>query len=118
MEPGSVLAGRYRVERLLQAGGMGEVWQGRDLGLGRDVAVKVMLAHDPGQTALKRFQREAALAAGLQHPGITVVHDAGQHEGRMFIVMELLRGQDLRSLLAAHPGGLPASQVIGFGIQA
>jgi WD40 repeat protein len=96
---------------------MGEVWGGRDLRLGRDVAVKVLHAADPGEAEVRRFVREATVAAGLQHPGITVVFDADAHDGRLFIVTELLSGQDLGKVLAAHPGGLPVNRVLDLGIQ-
>jgi WD40 repeat protein len=96
---------------------MGEVWGGRDLRLGREVAVKVLLATDPDEADVKRFVREATVAAGLQHPGITVVFDADAHDGQLFIVTELLSGQDLGMVLAAHSGGLPLDQVVDFGIQ-
>jgi WD40 repeat protein len=96
---------------------MGEVWCGRDLELSRDVAIKVMVDTDPNSADLARFRNEARLAAGFQHTGIAVVHDVGQHDGRMFIVMELLCGQDLGALMAAHPGGLRVEQALDFGIQ-
>jgi Protein kinase domain len=117
MEPGTILAGRYRLDRVLGSGGMGEVWQGHDLDLGRNVAVKLIKDAESDHVVLLRFRREAAIAAGLQHSGITVVHDAGRHGGRLFMVTELLRGQDLAALLATHPDGLPVSQVLDLGIQ-
>jgi eukaryotic-like serine/threonine-protein kinase len=117
MESGTVLAGRYRLDRRLGRGGMGEVWGGRDLRLRRDVAVKVLRDVDPVEAEVRRFVREATIAAGLQHPGITVVFDANAHDGQLFIVTELLSGKDLGKVLAAHPGGLPLEQVLGFGIQ-
>jgi hypothetical protein len=103
---------------------MGEVWQGRDLRLGREVAVKVML-QDAGlnPTARKRFQQEAMITAGLRHDGITTVYDAAEHTGRdrhagrLFIVSELLNGENLADYLAARSGGTSVSQAIGFGIQ-
>jgi hypothetical protein len=117
MQPNTVLAGRYHVYRLLGRGGMGEVWQGHDVELDRDVAVKLMRDSVEDPDSLRRFRREAALAAGLQHPAITVVHDAGRHEGRPFIVMELLPGQELASLIRAHPGGIPVIHAVDLGIQ-
>ena len=117
MESGTVLAGRYRLDLRLGRGGMGEVWGGRDLRLNRDVAVKVLRDADPGEADVRRFVREATVAAGLQHPGITVVFDADADDGRPFIVTELLNGRDLGKVLAAHPGGLPLDQVLDFGAQ-
>ncbi len=108
---GVALRDRYVLRRRLGRGGMGEVWLGLDSELGREVAVKVMLAL-PGDGSVRRFRREADTLAGLQHPGITVVHDAGRHEPYHFIVMELLRGHDLAHVLAGHPGGLPHLRVL------
>ncbi|HEY0937746.1 MAG TPA: serine/threonine-protein kinase [Trebonia sp.] len=117
MESGTELAGRYRLDKLLGRGGTGEVWQCRDQRLKRDVAVKVLLAATPGPDGERRSRQEAESAAGLHHPGITVVFDIDQHEGQLFIVTELLHGQDLARHLAQHPGGLPAGQVIGIGTE-
>jgi hypothetical protein len=113
VESGDVLAGRYRLGRVLGRGGMGAVWLGRDeTVLDRDVAVKVLHETSADATAVRRFQKEAATLAGLQHPGITVVHDAGSHEGHLFLVMELLQGADLARLAAGHPRGLPLGTVL------
>jgi len=114
VEPGVVLAGRYRLERVLGRGGMGEVWLGRDQSvLQRDVAVKVLPALS-GAESVARFQREAETLARLQHPGITVVHDAGRHDGYLFIIMELLHGGDLAQVMTGHPGGLPVARALDF----
>ncbi|MFG3140209.1 WD40 repeat domain-containing serine/threonine protein kinase [Streptomyces sp. NPDC048211] len=113
---GVTLADRYTLRRLLGRGGMGEVWEGRDAVLGREVAVKVMpVARDT--VSERRFQREAEILAGLRHPGITVVHDAGRHDTFRFIVMELLTGHDLARLLAEHPGHLSFSRVVDLTSQ-
>lgn len=117
VESGTVLAGRYRLDEMLGRGGMGEVWRCRDLRLGRDVAVKVLLATDPDQEDVRRFRREAEAAAALRHPGITVVFDIDEADGRMFIVTELLHGQNLADLLKEHPGGLPAGRALDLGIE-
>ncbi|MFD7625035.1 protein kinase [Streptomyces sp. NPDC059851] len=118
---GDRLAGRYRLDRRLGQGGMGEVWRGHDLALDRPVAVKVLLGGGDrdrhGQAELvARFRREATIGARLQHPGITVVHDVGQEDGRLFIVMELLAGEDLATLLARE-GTLPVELVLDLGAQ-
>src|ERR1700747_964284 len=103
--PGTLLMGRYQVgEEPLAVGGMGKVWPGRDRTFDRDVAIKVML--NPDQTnvdLLERFRLEARVAANLEHPRFTVVHDFGDLEGELFIVMERLRGQDLRALIQLNP---------------
>lgn len=82
---------------------MGDVWWCTDRQLERPLAVKVMRDRlaDP-----RRFQHEARIAARLQHPGITVVHDVGTHDGQPFIVMELLVGSDLAAMLDRAPGRL------------
>lgn len=111
---GVVLADRYRLERVIGRGGMGEVWLAHDCSmLRREVAVKVLPALS-GEESVRRFRREAATLAGLQHPGITVVHDAGRHDGYLFIVMELLRGCDLSRLMADHQGVLPVDRALGL----
>ncbi|GAA4606664.1 hypothetical protein GCM10023195_24350 [Actinoallomurus liliacearum] len=115
---GLVLAGRYRLEDPLGRGAMGEVWRGVDLRLRRPVAVKFLPAHLlSDQHAVARFRREAEIAAGLQHPGITVMFDIERHDHLLFLVMELLQGSDLSSVLAGHTGGLPVDQVIALGVQ-
>ncbi|MEU8435817.1 serine/threonine-protein kinase [Streptomyces sp. NPDC029216] len=119
MRAGERLAGRYRLDVRLGQGGIGEVWRGFDVHLGRAVAVKVLLEFDASDELLGRFRREAAIGARLQHPGITVVHDIGQHENRLFIVMELLEGEDLAHRLARTPGtGLPLPEALDLGLQA
>ncbi|MFD9411207.1 protein kinase [Streptomyces sp. NPDC059989] len=118
MQTGDVLADRYRLDRRLGHGGMGEVWLGHDLKLDRSVAVKGLLDTATHHEVVARFRREATIGARLQHPGITVVHDVGQHDGRLFIVMELLAGEDLRSLLARERGGLPVDTALGLTAQA
>jgi eukaryotic-like serine/threonine-protein kinase len=116
VEPGNRIAERYLLERMLGSGGMGEVWQGTDTQLKRPVAVKVMLDRLADS---ERFEREAIIAARLQHPGITIVHDAGTHDGLPFIVMELLHGHDLAFLLAQAPNRrLPVDTAISLIIQA
>lgn len=97
---------------------MGEVWRARDESmLSRNVAVKVLHETLADETSTRRFQKEAATLAALQHPGITVVHDAGRHNGHLFIVMELLHGEDLARFAAQHLGGLPIDTVVDLSRQ-
>jgi Protein kinase domain len=117
MDSGTVLTGRFRLEELLGSGAGGEVWRARDLKLQRDVAIKLMLSPDADSVAFRRFRREATLPSGMQHPGIAVVHDADHHQGRLFIVTELLRGQDLGKLLRENPAGLGVARTIDLGLQ-
>ncbi|MEU6768031.1 protein kinase [Streptomyces sp. NPDC046853] len=118
MQAGDHLSDRYRLDTRLANGGMGEVWRGYDVELGRAVALKVLLQFDAPGEQLQRFRREASIGAKLQHPGITVVHDIGYHDDRLFIVMELLEGADLTHLLARSPGGLAVSEAIALALQA
>ena len=118
MQAGLKLSGRYALQALLGSGGMGEVWRGVDEHLDRPVAVKVLRAHLADPELAGRFRREARIAARLQHPGITVVHDVGSDNGQLFIVMELLHGRDLAAMLAEAPAGLPIDAVVSLAIQA
>ncbi|MGT2530240.1 serine/threonine-protein kinase [Streptomyces nojiriensis] len=117
MRVGDRLADRYRLDRRLGQGGMGEVWRAHDVRLDRSVAVKVLLEAVTGEEAVARFLREATIGARLQHPGITVVHDVGQEDGRRFIVMELLSGEDLGTVLARERAGLPVDTALDLAAQ-
>ncbi|MFE2375261.1 tetratricopeptide repeat protein [Streptomyces sp. NPDC059398] len=103
-----LIHGRYRLLEPIGRGGMGEVWRARDESLGRHVAVKCLKPlgpqHDQSFTRVlrERFRREARVAASLQHRGVTVVHDFGEYEGVLYLVMELLDGQNLSQLLGAN----------------
>jgi serine/threonine protein kinase len=99
----------YRIVAPLGGGGMGRVYEAEDMRLGRHVAVKFLsdaLARDP--QAVERFQREARAASALDHPGICVVHDVGEFEGRPFIAMELLEGTTLKHRIDGRPMALEA----------
>jgi serine/threonine protein kinase len=107
---GSVVS-HYRVLDRLGAGGMGVVYRAEDLRLGRHVAMKFLpesATADP--LATERFQREARTTSALNHPNICTLHDVGEHEGRRFIVMELIDGATLDKVLGA--GALPVDRVI------
>ncbi len=119
VRPGDVLAGKYRVERVLGVGGMGVVVAATHLELGTFVALKFMLvAHAENATAAERFTREARAAARLRSEHVTRVHDVGKLEnGAPYIVMEFLEGSDLDELVMKK-GSLPASEAIEFVIQA
>ena len=95
---------------------MGEVYRARDERLKRDVAVKVLPAsYSQDADRLRRFEREAQAAGGLNHPNITAVHDIGSHDGAPYIVTELLEGETLRSALAG--GKLPQRKAIDYALQ-
>ncbi|MEO3977930.1 serine/threonine-protein kinase [Streptomyces sp. CAU 1734] len=105
MAESRLIQGRYRLLEVIGRGGMGEVWSAVDESLGRRVAVKCLkpmgLQHDTSFTTVlrERFRREARVAAALQHRGVTVVHDFGEYEGVLYLVMELLEGRNLSQLL-------------------
>ncbi|GGQ89984.1 serine/threonine-protein kinase [Streptomyces flaveolus] len=124
MGDSTLIQGRYRLLERIGRGGMGEVWRARDESLGRRVAVKCLkplgTQHDQSFTRVlrERFRREARVAAALQHRGVTVVHDFGEYDGVLFLVMELLEGRDLSRLLEDnkhHP--LPVPDVLDIAEQ-
>jgi len=112
---GAVLAGRYVISDELAHGGMGRVFAARDGKLKRDVAVKVIAAAAPTAQARQRFEQEALAAGALQHPNVLAVHDIGEHQGRPFLVSELLLGTTLRDRVAK--GALPERDAIDTGAQ-
>jgi serine/threonine-protein kinase len=94
---GRVLAGRYRLDRLIAGGGMAQVWEATDEVLSRKVAVKVLHPHlAADETFLARFRREAVAAARLIHPSIVAIYDTHTDDTTEAIVMELVRGRTLR----------------------
>jgi serine/threonine-protein kinase len=113
MSAGRLLGGRYQVGELLGYGGMAEVHRGRDLRLGRDVAIKTLrtdLARD--ETFQIRFRREAQNAAALNHPAIVAVYDTGEEtaptgETIPYIVMEFVNGRTFKEVLAAEGRLMP-----------
>ena len=108
--------GPYEVVAPLGAGGMGQVYRGRDTRLDRSVAIKVLPPHLAEDTELRRrFEREARVISSLSHPHICTLFDIGQHEGVEFLVMELLEGETLAERLRRGP--MPAEQVLTIGIE-
>ena len=92
---GTILNERYRLDRELGVGGMGAVYQGYDLLLGRVVAVKVLMAEELSEESKDLLLSEAQAVAKLNHPNIVSVYDAGQSDGRPYIVMEHINGASL-----------------------
>jgi serine/threonine-protein kinase len=102
---GSVVAGRYRLETLLGAGGVGAVYEATHLPTGRRVAVKTLLPDLPQAAEIvARFRREALATNLLDHPNIVEMLDLGHEAGHVFMAMELVRGVSLRKAL--DPGAL------------
>ncbi|MDP9858940.1 serine/threonine-protein kinase [Olsenella profusa DSM 13989] len=112
-----ILGGRYKVQDRIGTGGMAMVYRGLDEVLGRTVAIKTMLpqyASDPSFAA--RFKQEAQAAAALQSPYIVSVYDWGQDGDTYYIVMEYLRGTDLKNGIRRH-GALDCKKVAQIGSQ-
>jgi serine/threonine protein kinase len=115
---GSVARGRYRLEQPLGHGGMASVHLAHDMELDRPVAVKLLaenLSRD--ESFRKRFVREARLAARLSHPNVVSVYDAGEEDGRPYIVMECVEGETLAEVRARRKR-LPPDEAVGLILQA
>jgi serine/threonine protein kinase len=95
------LIGPYRIDALIGKGGMGAVYRATDTKLHRVVAVKFVSAACADASSRRRFQREAQLASSLNHPHILTVHDAGERDGRQYLVTELVDGGTLRDWIKA-----------------
>jgi eukaryotic-like serine/threonine-protein kinase len=109
--------GRYQIVARIASGGMGEVYRAHDSVLDRDVALKILhtnLADDA--SFIDRFRREARSAGMLGHPNIVAVHDWGETGDTYFMVMEFVRGPNVRSLLLRH-GALQSAQAVEVGSQ-
>jgi Tol biopolymer transport system component/tRNA A-37 threonylcarbamoyl transferase component Bud32 len=108
--------GPYLLQSRIAAGGMGEVYKGRDTRLNRTVAIKVRpqrVVDDLG--ARERFEREARTVATLNHPNICTLHDAGRQDGIDFLVMEFLEGETLAARL--ERGSLPMTLALQLAVQ-
>ena len=107
--PGTLLATRYRIVGLLGRGGMGEVYRADDLTLGQPVALKFLRGDDPSLAA--RLREETRTARQVSHPNVCRVHDVGEWDGRPFVSMEYVDGEDLASLLR-RIGRLPQDKAV------
>src|SRR5919197_3406974 len=110
-----LISGRYRLVKVLGAGGMGRVWLGQDELIGREVAIKELLlpsgiTEEQRQMLTQRAMREARAAGRLNHPGIITVHDVIEYDGAPLIVMEFVRGRSLADAIKAD-GSLPVERV-------
>jgi serine/threonine protein kinase len=117
----TLLAGRYQLLHPLSRGGMGQVWEGEDLRLQRRVAVKLLTdlalsGRGDADDLVRRFTRETSVTAGLRHPGVPCVYDAGAYEGGLFLVLELVGGRTLSDLVAEQ-GALPVPWAAAIAAQ-
>jgi formylglycine-generating enzyme required for sulfatase activity/tRNA A-37 threonylcarbamoyl transferase component Bud32 len=116
LDPGTRLAGRYRIEGVLGAGGMGVVYRAHDEKLDREVAIKALRAGVlTGEESRKRFRREARALAKLNHAHIAAVYDVLEEDGADFIVMELVAGESLGAKLRA--GAMGAREATAIALQ-
>lgn len=108
--PSDTVAGRYRITARIASGGMGEVYRAFDTNLKRTVALKILpFDHAARPGGVDRFRAEAQAAARLSHPNVVQVHDWGESGATYFMVMEFVRGRNLREILGAR-GPLPPRQ--------
>src|SRR2546430_2406394 len=106
----------YRIIEKIGEGGMGEVYLAEDARLDRKVAIKVLPADfAKDEDRLKRFEQEAKATSALNHPNILTVHDIGEHDGKPYIVSELLEGEELRQRL--NDGAIPLRKVTDYAQQ-
>jgi eukaryotic-like serine/threonine-protein kinase len=110
----SLRMGQYVLLEKLGAGGMGQVYKAYHPGMERLVAIKVILAKGKiDEESVRRFEREVKAAAKLSHPNIITVYDAGNANGRHFMVMELVKGKDL-NVIVQQRGGLGVAETINY----
>jgi serine/threonine protein kinase len=109
--------GGYRLESLLGAGGMGEVYRARDVKLGREVAIKILPREFTSHTErLARFEREARILASLNHPNVCAIYGVEEAEGVRFLILELVHGETLAEKLAEGEG-LSVGQALNIARQ-
>ena len=117
MRPGTLIAGRYRILDFIGRGGAGEVYRAEDMKLDQAVALKFLPRElDRDDVALSRFLNEVRVARQLSHPNACRVFDVGEADGRHFLSMEYVQGEDLASLLR-RKGRLPPDQALAISRQ-
>lgn len=124
LQPGQVLQSRYRVLGIIGMGGMGAVYQARDLrfmNVTRLCAVKEMINmaqdHQLRETTIKNFEREAEMLATLSHPAIPQIYDYFSFGDRAYLVLEYIQGRDLEATMNSSDQFLPIEQIFQWGIE-
>ncbi|MBN2303007.1 MAG: serine/threonine-protein kinase [Anaerolineae bacterium] len=124
LQPGAVLQGRYRITGVIGVGGMGSVYQARDLrfpNVVRHVAVKEMLNLTTDQAmremTLKTFERESDMLASLNHPAVPEIYDYFPSKTRAYLVMEYINGRDLEQIINSTQDMLPVEMVLQWAVE-
>jgi serine/threonine-protein kinase len=116
LTPGELFAERYRIVSLIGRGGMGEVYRANDLRVGASVALKFLSSAPAQAKPIERFTREARLARQITHPNVCRVYDVGEWNGRLYLSMEYIEGDDLACLLK-RVGHLPGETALDVAHQ-
>ncbi len=114
---GEILGGRFEVQEEIGSGAFSVTYRGRDLRLGRAVAIKILReTHAINPADVRRFEREARIAASVSHANVVDVYDFGQHGDLLYIVMQYIEGEDLKHLIARE-GPLPQQRAVQIALQ-
>jgi len=114
---GTLISGRFRIEERVGSGGMSTVYRAFDETLERWVAIKVLHSEVAAEAVqLERFRREARAVARLSHPNIVSVIDAGEDDGRPYIVFQYVEGETLKDRIRRH-GRLPVGESIAYAVE-
>jgi serine/threonine-protein kinase len=116
-KPGDVIAGKYRLERIIGQGGMGAVFAARHIKLGHAVAIKVMLADRQNEEAARRFMNEGRASAHIENEHVVRIFDIDEERGYAYMVLELMQGEDLAQVLEEQ-GRLTPHVAVGYVMQA
>ena len=120
MNIGQVLAERYRIDRVIGHGGMGDIYLGTDLELNREVAIKNLKREliELDGDVVDRFLREGEIQQTLKHPSVVKVYDSFSYNNDYFIVMDYVSGGTLSTLLKnEHREGMPIEQALDISVQ-
>lgn len=112
---GTLVAGKYRVDRKIGQGGFGVVYCGWDVNLKREVAIKMLHGHDQDDRFRRKFERESEMTAKLMHPNIATVFDFGEHDGSPYLILELVNGPTLRQI--AEKESIRVGEIIRVALQ-